>query len=104
MLGTSLLRDILVPTSARGSARTVLTRGVPSGSDLVARPQKYWLERLHRLQVAPDPQAEDGLHKVSSAGRQVFLSGEFRSVNARLEPSGEQQAPQSVVLGSRRRL
>lgn len=40
----------------------------PSGSHPVARPQKHRLERLHCLPVAPNPQAQDGLHEVREAG------------------------------------
>jgi hypothetical protein len=36
------------------------------GAYSVARPQEHRLERLHCLQMAPDPQAQVWTHQVSS--------------------------------------
>lgn len=46
----------------------------PPGSDAVARPQKHRLERLHSLQVAPDPPAQDGVHTVSAVCPGLLLA------------------------------
>lgn len=35
-----------------------------SGTHFVARPEEYWMEGLHRLQMAPDTQTKNWTHKV----------------------------------------
>lgn len=62
-----------------GAARPRLTLALPPGAHPVARPQEHWLERLHRLQVALDPPAEDGLHEVRVLGGTDAPPGDLRA-------------------------
>ena len=82
--------DLLAPVGGRGSApeahgrvshgrprpccetAPVLKSDVFSGAHVMARPQKHWLEGLHCLQVASDPQTEDRLHKVRGPSASDF--------------------------------
>lgn len=40
-----------------------------AGAYPLARPQEHWLEGLHCLQMAPDPQTQNRTHQVSVDGQ-----------------------------------